>query len=134
MKLVIDTNIILAALIRDSTTRKILFDTQHEFITPDFSLEEIRKYDELVMSKASVNKQEYDVLINKVFKHIQVVSQHIYQHTYHQAQIDISDPKDVAFLALARATSNDGIWSEDKGFQKQTSTPVWTTKDLIQLY
>ena len=38
MKIVIDTNRIIAALIKDGVSRKILFDKRFEFVTPDYSL------------------------------------------------------------------------------------------------
>ncbi len=41
MKNVVDTNRIIAALVKDSTTRSILFDKNFEFITPDYTIAEI---------------------------------------------------------------------------------------------
>lgn len=44
MKIVIDANRIIAALIKQSTTRDILFDGAFEFVTPDFALSEIEEH------------------------------------------------------------------------------------------
>ena len=43
-KLVIDANIILSALIKDSITRKILVGSAIEFYAPDYLIEEVEKY------------------------------------------------------------------------------------------
>ena len=44
MILVIDTNILLASLIRDSTIRKIIVESDWEFFYPEVSFHEVRKY------------------------------------------------------------------------------------------
>ncbi len=40
---------------------------------------------------------------------------------------------DIPFLALALSMSNDGIWSEDKHFEKQDIVKVWKTKEIVEL-
>ncbi len=42
------------------------------------------------------------------------------------------DPEDAVFIALALSTQNEGIWSEDKHFEKQDTVRIWKTKDLIR--
>jgi len=44
MNLVVDTNRVIAALLKDSSSRKTIKNVDYAFITPDFSLEEINKY------------------------------------------------------------------------------------------
>jgi predicted nucleic acid-binding protein len=44
MKLVIDSNRIMAGLIKDSLTRKIIFDEEFDFIAPDYILTEIDRH------------------------------------------------------------------------------------------
>lgn len=41
---VIDTNIILSAFIKNSTTRKIIVESGWDFYYPEMSFHEIRKY------------------------------------------------------------------------------------------
>jgi len=43
-------------------------------------------------------------------------------------KIDINDSP---ILACALASPNNGIWTEDKHFEKQERIKVWKTKDLI---
>jgi len=43
-RLVIDANIILSALIKDSTTRKILIGSAIDFYAPEYLIEEVEKY------------------------------------------------------------------------------------------
>ncbi len=44
MRLVIDTNIIISSLIKDSTNRQILLLPSFEFLLPEFTFEEINKH------------------------------------------------------------------------------------------
>jgi len=44
MRLVVDTSIIFAAILRDSTTRRILLSGPIEFLTLEYCFEEIREH------------------------------------------------------------------------------------------
>mgnify|MGYP001584687135 CR=1 FL=1 len=44
MKVVIDSNRVIASLLRDSTTREILYNRRFDFIAPEFIKVEIQKY------------------------------------------------------------------------------------------
>ena len=46
MKIVIDSNRVIASLIKEGTTREILFDKKFEFFAPEFIKSEIDKYKE----------------------------------------------------------------------------------------
>ena len=52
MKILVDTNRIIAALVRNGTTREILFDKNFLFATPDFTLGDI----------AEISDDEFDIL------------------------------------------------------------------------
>ena len=52
MMIVIDVNVILSALIKDSTTRAILIKSGQEFCFPEISLQKIRKYQDLILKKS----------------------------------------------------------------------------------
>ena len=44
MRLVLDTNILIAALIKNSFTRKIFFSSDIEFLLPEYALEEVTRH------------------------------------------------------------------------------------------
>lgn len=54
MKVVIDTNRIMAALIKNSTSRKILFSKKLSFVAPDHSLAEIYKHRKEIEKKQTL--------------------------------------------------------------------------------
>ena len=52
MYLVVDANILIAALIRDSTTRKLLLSEKFELVAPEFLAGEIDKHIAEISKKA----------------------------------------------------------------------------------
>ncbi len=44
MTIVVDSNRIIAALLKDSTTRSILFNNNFEFIAPEFVKNELKEH------------------------------------------------------------------------------------------
>ena len=57
----LDANILFAAFMRDSTTRKILLTktpTPLKLYTPPFLIDEVYKYKDLLAKKAMLNKNE----------------------------------------------------------------------------
>lgn len=132
MKLVIDTNKIISALIKDSLSRKIMINDYFELITPDYTLDEINKYKKEIIERTNINEEEFEILNNILFQHIKIISKESYNKFFDEAKKLIDDVKDVPFIALALA-NNCGIWSEDKDFQRQKTIKVFKTEDLIKL-
>src|SRR3989338_446329 len=101
MKLIVDSNRILSALIKNGLKRKILSSEELLFLLIFQNIKIIS--DEKVKSKM---KEAMEIMKN----------------------IDIDDSP---ILACALAIPNDGIWTEDKHFDKQNKVKVWKTKYLI---
>jgi len=55
MKLVIDTNIIISALIKNGISRRIIVSPLINFVTPEYTLQEISKYEKLICKKAKLS-------------------------------------------------------------------------------
>ena len=64
MKLIIDTNILIVGLIKDSTTRKILFRPDIEIYFPNILFLELFKYIPEIAQKADLPKKEIRRLLN----------------------------------------------------------------------
>ena len=58
------SNRVIATLIKDSTTRKILFDNNLEFIAPDSITVEVDKYKDEIIEKAGISEKEYSILLS----------------------------------------------------------------------
>ena len=77
-KIILDTNIIISALIKSGITREIILKDSFEFFTPAYTLTEIYKYKELICEKSKISFREFDELINKLFRYIQVLNPNSY--------------------------------------------------------
>lgn len=133
MKLVIDTNIMMAALIKDGLARKIIFFSDIELLSPEFTMDEVYKYKELVLGKSNLTEKEFKVLLSTILEYINIISKSKYEYCLREADMLIGkvDDKDIPVLALALATKNDGIWSDDHHFKKQDKIKILTTQDMI---
>lgn len=131
MKLVIDTNQIIAALIKDGICRKIILDSKYNFISPDFTTTEINKYKELILKKSGLSERSFDLILNILLEKIDIRPIIEYKNKIPEALGMISDKKDVPFLALAMSENADGIWSDDKHFKEQEKIKIISTKEFI---
>ncbi|MBS3064859.1 MAG: PIN domain-containing protein [DPANN group archaeon] len=135
MKFVVDTNIILSALIKDSVTRKILADLNFEFFAPSFSLTEIMKYQEYICKKTLMTPRQFGNLLQTIFENIEIIPGDFYKNYLDEAnelmkKIDLDD---VPFLACAMVLNLE-IWSDDKHFKQQDKIKVFTTSELIERF
>ena len=136
MMLVIDSNILLASLIRDSTVRKIIVESGWNFFYPQASFHEIRKYKELVLEKSGMDEKEYIRLLNQVLHHVKLDEEEKIKGYIKEANnvLGAIDPDDVVFLATALAIDNAKIWSDDIHLEKQDKVRVFTTKHLANTF
>lgn len=130
MKIVIDTNIIISALLKDSMTRKIILSQKFTFLTPDYTLEEIQKYEEYILEKAGISDQDFEIILSMMFEKVKIVNKEEYQN---QMEVSQSMLKDVPFLALALSSKADAIWTEDKHFLNQDKIKTFGTEYMIYI-
>jgi len=134
MKLIVNTNRIIAALIKDSASRKIINHLNAELITIEFSDQEIKKYKQLILEKAKINEEEFKLIIGRLKEKLIILDNNLILSKLNDAKniMDKIDQDDTPFIAAALATNSD-ICSDDKHFQKQNKIKVWKTEDLVGL-
>ncbi len=133
MEFVIDTNRIIASLIKDGISRKILLNEKFNFITPDYTISEILKYKNEVINKAKITNKEFELLLSILFEKIRIIPKLEYKNSIKESINLIKDIKDIPFMALAISSKADGIWSDDTDFKTQNKIKIFTTKDMIQI-
>ncbi|MFH1722769.1 MAG: PIN domain-containing protein [Candidatus Altiarchaeota archaeon] len=132
--LVVDTNIIISALIKDSVARAILVHPAFTFLLPDYSIREIKRYVQFLEKKTGLNKEELLGLLDGLLENVVVFGFEDYRGNYGRAE-DIMkgiDLDDAPFIALALSKPNQGIWTNDKHLHKQTKVKTWTTQELYE--
>ncbi|NMC05830.1 MAG: hypothetical protein GYA24_11490 [Candidatus Lokiarchaeota archaeon] len=135
MKLVVDTNRIIAALLKDSANRKVLFSVKFDFFTPQETLSEIRKYKDYIIKKAKIGEDDFDKLFDQIVLKIHIVDLETMRPKLEEAESVMKsiDIKDKWFLAVGMALELDGIWTEDNHFFRQQVLKPFTTKALLDL-
>lgn len=132
MRLVIDTNRVVASLIKDSISREMLLSNKFSFYSPTYLIEELNKYKELIIKKANINEVIYNRILKIFLYKISLVALNEFEDYLEEAKGLIKDIKDVQFIALA-LSKKIGIWSDDKHFQKQNKIRIFKTKDLMKV-
>ena len=133
--LVIDTNRIMAGLLRLSTTRKIILNDNFSFYAPDYIETELTKHREYFMKKAMLNESDFATILHMLLDKVHLVPFEEFGPEYSRA-LHVMEPIDVddtSFLAVGLALHLDGIWTEDRHFLRQDLMKVFRTSDLIQL-
>lgn len=133
MKIVVDSNRIIASMLKDSITRQILFNKKFRFIAPSYVLSEIKKYKDYVSKKANIKNEEFDILLSLVFENINIIELSEYGSFIKDLKNEISDIKDIPYLAVADFTKAKGIWTHDLHFKEQNRIKVFTNADMIEL-
>jgi len=130
MKLVIDTNIIISALIKNGISRRIIVSPLIDFVTFEYTLQKISKYEKLICKKAKLNHDEFKLLLNLIFENIIIIPKKEYKAFLNPAKKFTEDIDDVPFIALCLALKMDGILSDDYHFKTQKDVIIYRTKEL----
>jgi predicted nucleic acid-binding protein len=135
MKLIIDTNVLISSLLKDSTTRELLLNESFEFYLPEIVMSEVKKYFTYIIQKSGKSEEEIKKLLNILLENLNLVPIDEYEDQLDEALKIMSkiDEKDTQFIALALSIKNDGIWSNDKHFDKQEKIRNYKTIDIINL-
>lgn len=136
MIIVIDTNIVISALIKDSVTRNIIMYSGLNFFYPEISLHELRKHKDLVIRKSGISEEAYEDTLGKIFEYILLIpTEEIKEKLNEAKQIMLRiDPDDVVFVAAALAYPDAIIWSDDTHFDRQSKIKVAKTKQFMKLF
>jgi len=132
MKLVVDANILFAALIKKDSTAELLLNDKLHLIAPEFLFEEFAKYKELVLKKTHRSNKDFNNFLDLLRDRITIVPKRLIMPFINEASQISPDPKDSIYLALAIAFKSD-IWSNDNNLKKaQDKITVLSTSDLIK--
>ncbi|MFH1399254.1 MAG: PIN domain-containing protein [Candidatus Woesearchaeota archaeon] len=132
MRLVVDANILFAALIKASITSALLFDQNIQLFAPEYLLEEFCKHKQTIIKKTNRTATELAEIFQILQARITVVPKQEFSHFLNKAKFISPDKDDTVYFALALRLKC-GIWSNDKQLKKQEHIKVYSTADLIGL-
>ncbi len=133
MNIVIDSNVLFSALIKDSLTRRIILDYDKTFLFPEYIFEEMQKHKEELLKKSKMNPDDFNSLLSLLLRKVLIVptdSLHPYRKQAYNIVKEI-DPDDVLFIACALAYPQSFLWSDDKKLRTQSIIPILNTREIF---
>lgn len=132
MRFVVDSNVLFTFFWKTSVSHKLFQNSQLELFSPEFALEEIKKYSEDIMKKAKISKGDFNSIRKKLVETINFISIEKYAEFLSEAYKISPDKNDVDFVALSLKL-RCSIWSNDAIMKNQTNFKVLNTKEVIEL-
>lgn len=135
-KIVVDANILFAALIRNSSARALIFRYPSEILTPAYLFEEVQEYWGYLCKKSGISAKELTAVFGEILQHVTVIPEEelvSYGGIASTIMRDI-DPKDALYIACALAHPGSIIWSEDKALKRQNAVRVLNTAEILELF
>lgn len=135
MKIVLDSNILFSAIIKDSKTRRIILEYEGLFLFPQYIFEEMEEHLDELLRKSKLSKQDFNTLLSIFLRKVAIVPNEVLL-PYRQRALDIVkniDKDDVLFIACALAYSDSVIWSNDKKLKNQKVVRVLNTDEFSDL-
>lgn len=135
MSIVIDSNILFSALIKDSVTRRLILEYRGFFLFPEFIFSEMEKHKEELLAKSKGSEKELEELLQLPLKKVLVVPNEALLPFRSEAWeiIKSIDPDDVMFIACALAYPDSALWSDDKQLKRQNRVRVINTEEVMKL-
>ena len=131
MNLVVDTNVLIAALIKGNYTKEILLSDMFHLFAPTFMLAEIEKYKKVILEKTNGSSIDFTNLLTVFKQRIQFVELSELEKYVQVAEKVTPDPNDMLFIALALKL-NCPIWSNDKKLKEQSTVRIIHTHELME--
>lgn len=136
MNIVIDSNILFSALIRDSLTRRIILEYDGVFLFPSFIFEEMEKHKGELLKKSGMNTKDFELLLYILLRKVRIVPSDVlrpYKKKAYGIVKDI-DPGDTVFIACTLAYPQSILWSDDKKLKQQSIVPIINTNEMYRLF
>ena len=91
MKIIIDTNVLMAGLIKDSIVRTVLLTKDIKFFLPEFAIQEIKKYEPELLKKSGYTKKEFKTMMNLLLEKIKIIPKSMISESMIRAEKIMSD-------------------------------------------
>jgi len=132
VRLVVDANILFAALIKEGLTAELLISDKLQLFAPEFLFTEFAKYEKHIINKTHRSTEEFNQFLELLKEQIAIIPKKEITSFMDKAEKISPDTKDTVYLALAFALKAS-IWSNDKRLkQNQEKINVFSTVEIIE--
>lgn len=133
MQVIIDTNVIMAMLIKPGKPIDLFFDTRLTIYAPHLLLEELENHKEENIKKSRLTEEEFTWLFAILKHNITFIPEQDFLEHREKADEICPDPKDIVYFALALYLKCP-VWSNEKKLKEQDHVTLFATHELIQLF
>lgn len=134
LTLVVNSNILFAAAIKNGMTAEILLSHRLSLIAPEWLFIEFKKYQNLLVDRTHRTEAEFEKFVEIMEERIKLVPRNEFKPWVEQAR-KASPSNDFPFTALAKAFEVP-VWSNDKELKKSMERTgfvnVLTTGEVIK--
>ena len=134
MELVVDANVLFAALIGKYKTQDLFFENKIKLVAPFKLIVEFENNKELIAKKGNVSVAElmesFEILKEKIELY---PTENISSEIRLKAGKLAPHSKDAPYFALALHLGC-AIWSREKSFKKQDEIKVYSTPELVDMF
>ena len=78
MNFVLDSNVLFAALIKDSEARKIILYPGFNFFVPGHVLDEFLKYEDLIKKKSKLNEKNFNQIFGLILNKLNIIPEEFF--------------------------------------------------------
>jgi predicted nucleic acid-binding protein len=133
MDLIVDANILFAALIKEGVTAKLMFVDRLHLYAPEFLLEEFEKYRKEILKKTHRSSENFEIVLSEISARIHLVPKNEFNKMINVAEEISPDINDSIYFALALKFGMP-IWSNETRLKKQSTIRIYSTSDLIHIF
>jgi len=135
MDIILDLNVLMSALIKDSYTRELIVKAtkaHHKHWIPGVAFKKLVKYRKYISKRKGCDPADVDSLLKELMKYVSILPVDKTAPNVLKAKktMDPIDPEDSIFIACALSIPGAVIWSNDRHFNEQDLVKVCTTKEM----
>ncbi len=135
MFVVVDTNKVLSSLLTKGRAFDVFLVNSSlrrlEFIAPEFLFFEVSKHLDEIVERSKLSKGELEKIFSFIKNEIEFIPFKEFNKYADEALELVPHKKDVQYFALGIAF-NCGVWSDERGFRKQSKVRVFSNNDLFR--
>ena len=133
MELVVDANVLFAALLGRDKTMQLFFEDKLRLVASSYLFDEFEKNKSWLADECGISEKEFEELVGTLLSRVELFP--INAASTHTSRAEQLAPhkKDVPYFTLALYL-NCAIWSREKAFKKQSVVPVYSTPELVDMF
>ena len=133
MKLIVDSNVFFAALLKDSVVRNVLVFSNHQFFILSYVLQEFKEHEDEILRKTTYSREELALVASSILQRLSFIDDALIQREMSRAEVimDSIDPDDAPIIAAALAIQAEGIVTFDPHFRQQNTIKIFDINELM---